>query len=289
MLNNLPAFFKTLDRTKLISALIDGTGLPAQFQGEILGMPDVGTQISTTGKKDEQNIIEALDFCQKVLTYNIAPEARELNILDFGCGWGRISRVFLTATSAVNITGVDVRLDALELGRKLTPKIRFELINPRPTIVSYADDRFDLIVAYSVFSHLSEDVALSWIEEFARLLSPGGVLCVTTRPRAHLVNAKRNAENLSSNSVFGHQRQYATMLDNFDAAISKYDSGGFVYVPTGGGGVLRPDFYGEAIIPRAYVEKHWVEYFELVDWVDKFSEIGSQPIIVLRRSGSSFY
>lgn len=138
-----------------------------------------------------------------------------------------------------------------------------------------------MIVGYSVFSHLSEDVAQAWIDEFARIVAPGGLVCITTRPRAHLVKSKADAAK--SSALSGHQKQYATMLTDFDNAIARYDSGAFVYVPTGGGGVLTADFYGEAIVPKAYVERNWQQHFELVDWIDKFSDIGSQPIMVLKR------
>ena len=40
---------------------------------------------------------------------------------------------------------------------------------------SYTGASFDLIYAYSVFSHLSEEAHLRWFEEFARILKPGGI------------------------------------------------------------------------------------------------------------------
>src|SRR5437763_16995405 len=49
---------------------------------------------------------------------------------------------------------------------------------------SFQAGNFDLICAYSVFSHLSESVHIRWIEEFSRILKPGGVLVVTTLGRA---------------------------------------------------------------------------------------------------------
>jgi len=42
---------------------------------------------------------------------------------------------------------------------------------------------FDIIYAYSVFSHLNEDTHLKWIEEFSRILKAGGLLLVTTQAR----------------------------------------------------------------------------------------------------------
>jgi ubiquinone/menaquinone biosynthesis C-methylase UbiE len=281
---DVTAYLGLLGKESLVSALMDGTGLPEQLRSEIPGMPSDAVQMSTTGKIGQRNIIEAVDFCQAVMErYRKHGGTGQPSVLDFGCGWGRITRTFLSVTPANNITGADVRPDAVEMARTLAPTISFTLMDPRPPAMMFQNGSFNLVVGYSVFSHLSEDVAQSWINEFGRIVAPSGMVCITTRSRAHLVHSKRDATN--AGKLSGHQKQYATMLSDFDQAISKYDAGEFVYVPTGGGGVLTSDFYGEAIVPKAYVEKHWQKYFDLVDWVDKFSEIGSQPIIVLKRKG----
>lgn len=282
---DLTASLARMDRTALVAALMDGSGLSPAQRRLIPGLPPEDVQIATTGKAGERNILEAVDFCRAVMErYRRHCGAGAPAVLDFGCGWGRITRTFLSATPAGRITGVDVRPDAVEMARALAPAITFHQIDPRAPAPMLADAAFDMVVAYSVFSHLSEDVAQSWIDEFARIVIPGGLVCITTRPRAHLVYAKAQAADVSG--LTGHQKLYSTMLSDFDAAIARYDAGGFVYVPTGGGGVLSPDYYGEAIVPRAYAERQWQNRFDLVDWVEKFSDIGSQPIIILkRRSG----
>jgi SAM-dependent methyltransferase len=280
----LTDYLGLLGKDSLVSALMDGSGLPASLRGLIPGMPSDAVQMSTTGKVGERNIIEAVDFCHAVMErYRKHTGTGQPSVLDFGCGWGRITRTFLSVTPASKITGADVRPDAVEMARSLAPAINFSLMDPRPPAPLFEDASFDLVVGYSVFSHLSEDVAQSWIDEFARIVAPGGLVCITTRGRVHLLNSKGQAKNAATLS--GHLKQYATMLEDFDAAIARYDAGEFVYVPTGGGGMLTADFFGEAIVPQSYVEKHWLDHFDLVEWIDKFSDVGTQPIIVLKRKG----
>ncbi len=282
--SDLSTTLKSLDREKLIAALSDGSGLPLSYTSEIRGMPSEQVQISTGGKIGRSNIIESIDFCDAVMSRYVASGASpNPSILDFGCGWGRITRAFLKETTDGKVTGADVRSDALQLAKSLAPAINFVLMDPRPPAAMFQDSSFDLVVGYSVFSHLSEDVAKAWINEFGRIVAPGGLVCITTRGRVHLINSKGQAKNATTLS--GHLKQYANMLDDFDAAIASYDAGEFVYVPTGGGGMLTADFFGEAIVPQSYVEKHWTEHFDLVDWVEKFSDVGTQPIIVLKRKG----
>ncbi len=100
-------------------------------------------------------------------------------------------------------------------------------------------------------SHLSEEAHLAWVEESARLLSPRGVLIVTTRP-------------------VGMFRQYEAMrlADStlpdwaLPDARAAYDRGDFCFAPTGGGANRESTFYGEAVVPAAYVQRHWRKRFQ---------------------------
>lgn len=284
MSNDLLDHLKTLDKDSLVAALIGGAGLPKEMQGDIPRLPSDAVQMSTTGKTGYRNVVEAVDFVRAVMErYRAQNGDKDPRVMDFGCGWGRITRTFLSVTPADHITGSDVRQDAVDQAGDLAPNLSFVMMDPRPPAPQFADNAFDLVVGYSVFSHLAEDVAQSWITEFGRIVSPGGLVCITTRPRVHLLNAKGQTANAAN--LTGHLKQYATMLEDFDAAIARYDAGEFVYVPTGGGGTLTPDFFGEAVVPQSYVEKHWQKDFELIEWIDKFSDVGSQPILILRRKG----
>jgi SAM-dependent methyltransferase len=54
--------------------------------------------------------------------------------------------------------------------------VKNELEPPLP----YADERFDLIYAYSVFTHLTEPLQHPWMEELMRVLEPGGRILFST-------------------------------------------------------------------------------------------------------------
>ena len=45
--------------------------------------------------------------------------------------------------------------------------------------LEYSAETFDLVYAISVFTHLPERYQLLWLEEFRRILRPGGVLVLT--------------------------------------------------------------------------------------------------------------
>ena len=104
--------------------------------------------------------------------------SRTRNVLDFGCGCGRLLRWFPAAFPEVAIRGCDVRAEAIEwCDSELAGQ--FFTNNHQPPL-TLPDDSIDLVCALSVFSHLARASFLAWFEELVRVCSPGGVLFVST-------------------------------------------------------------------------------------------------------------
>lgn len=244
-------------------------------------LPSAGAQIATAGAAGMRTILEASEFYHAVKDEfeRLGKKISTANVLDFGCGWGRITRTFLKDVPASNIQGIDVRPDIISLAKSLTTDIAFDVTSPAPP-TKFSAETFDLIVAYSVFSHLPENIANEWIDEFARILKPGGLLVFTTRSRKHLVisSSLRNHQDPAFSSS-----AYAHMFEDFKPAIDAYDRGEFVYAPTGGGKGLPSETYGEAIIPEAYIKKHWTKKFDLLNFIESYSDKVGQPLIFLRK------
>lgn len=106
-------------------------------------------------------------------------------VLDYGCGWGRISRLLPYYFADENIFGVDVNTDLIDSARQTLPSLSFESIESMGRL-PYSDSSFDLVFANSVFSHLSEISATATITELCRVLAPGGVLLLSVLQHKHL-------------------------------------------------------------------------------------------------------
>jgi SAM-dependent methyltransferase len=100
------------------------------------------------------------------------------SILDFGCGCARVLRRVRPLTEA-RLVGTDVNGEAIAWCRAELPIAEFEVNAPAPPL-AFAPGSFDLVYAFSVFTHLPEDLQRPWIEELARVLRPGGYLLFTT-------------------------------------------------------------------------------------------------------------
>ena len=200
------------------------------------------------------------------------PIDRDTRLLDLGCGWGRIARMLLREVDEEQIVGIDIDPIGIEACRAAMPSAQFDLIGPRGP-APYPDESFDLIYACSVFSHLPEDLHLQWLAEISRLLKPGGVFVATTLSAAMI----RLAATLRSKGEYraGWQRAVAESFP--EEAQAAYDAGRYLFGPH-----PRAD-YGQAIIPRAYVEAVWSTMYEVTGYhEDQFP----QTVIVCRRPGN---
>lgn len=241
-------------------------------------LPDEELQTNTVGRAGEAALRDAfmfVQFCQKMLSDYGNGLSGDASVLDFGCSWGRIIRFWTRDISPENLFGVDVEERFLSLAKDHVRGPTYSLSNHAPPL-AMPDNSLDLIYAFSVFSHLPQSLADSWIDEFARMLKPGGIACLTTRPRSHIEQA---GTSLDRGAQAG---SYAQIFTDRDSALEAYDAGNFVYYPSGGGGSLTPDKYGEAIIPANYALNNWSS-LELIGLFENYSAAYLQPCFVLRK------
>jgi len=99
-------------------------------------------------------------------------------ILDFGCGCGRVMRQWQSLSSDVALHGTDYNRVLIDWCRRNLPFARFDVNRLQPPL-EYADNSFDLVYAFSIFTHLSADLQTAWIDELTRVIAPGGYLIIT--------------------------------------------------------------------------------------------------------------
>jgi SAM-dependent methyltransferase len=118
------------------------------------------------------------ELVQEVLRENAASVEDRNTILDWGCGCGRVLRHW-SRLSGPRISGCDINPKMVAWCRANLPfadVTRNDVAPPLP----YADSSFDLVYAFSVITHLPEDLQHEWMRECLRILTPGGFLLVST-------------------------------------------------------------------------------------------------------------
>jgi SAM-dependent methyltransferase len=119
------------------------------------------------------------------------------SVLDFGCGCGRVARQLALAAAPMpeRYVGIDLHAGMIRwASEQLAPSLPgFSFLhhnvfnagfNPDPSLPRAApfpveDGSVTLLIGYSVFTHLVEAQAESYLDEVARVLRPDGVMMAT--------------------------------------------------------------------------------------------------------------
>ena len=137
--------------------------------------PPERLQVEFVGRSFEAAYAEADAFIaavEQVLGALGHAGLKDSRVLDFGSGWGRISRVLLSQVAPQRLFAADVDPEMTALVNTTLPGINAMTVSPAPPTV-LADDSMDVVVAFSVFSHLSEAAHKAWARELARLFVLG--------------------------------------------------------------------------------------------------------------------
>jgi SAM-dependent methyltransferase len=255
---------------------------PVQRGLTLPGFPAETTQKQFVGSAGQQSLRDGFKFYTTVQEY-----ARSLNqpvgsgtrILDFGCGWSRILRCFLKNVRSDGLYGADVDPNIIAFCHAASRYCRYSVVPAVPPS-GFPAEFFDLVYAYSVFSHLGEEAQLKWVKELARILKPNGILLVTTQGRGFIdfCASLRSQETLET----GWHRSLARSFVDRDQALKDYDEGRFLHSATGGGDFRPSSFYGETLIPKGYVERVWSSYLRLVEFRDD-PQFLPQALIVMQK------
>lgn len=111
-------------------------------------------------------------YSKRNILKNVAPDKND-SVLDFGCGVGRLS--FFLSPYVQKITGVDVSEKMIQVANgnnTISGNTTFFLLNsPQIPVESGSVNK---IISNWVFQHISDDYCKKYLEEFNRVLSPGG-------------------------------------------------------------------------------------------------------------------
>jgi SAM-dependent methyltransferase len=159
----------------------------------------------------------------------------DLRMLDFGCGYGRILRLMYYYSNPERMFGCDPWDKALDLCRNDGLLGQFAQSDYIPTKLPFSE-KFDLIYAFSVFTHLSLNATMSSLQTLGRALAPDGMLVITIRPIEYWDYDLRPSQEIRDELKQSHLSQ------------------GFAYVPHGNIVSAGEAVYGDTSMSFEFVQ-----------------------------------
>jgi SAM-dependent methyltransferase len=190
-------------------------------------------------------------------------------ILDFGCGCGRLARMFKGHSGA--ITGCDIDSRHVRWIKDNLPYMQAMVTSVHPPL-PFVDNQFEAIISISVFTHLNERSHNEFLAELNRICEPNGYLFLTVHGERAL---RRAVEEPTIRSLIDVDE------DRFRKARDEFSQGKHAFILQYGHLTTRdevrklavadkpitePFEYGITFIPEAYVRKNWGRWFEVVDY-----------------------
>lgn len=179
-------------------------------------------------------------------------------ILDWGCGCGRVTAHLMSIQDDPEVLGCDIDPFAIEWCNRHLQEGEFAVLGPLPP-APYPDAHFDLIVSFSVFTHLARDVQHAWLQEMHRLLSPGGLFLATINGETVYSFAKGRLKVKFPPSGIEDSVEDKTLV-----------------------GIAPEGYYRGTYQAKDYTIREFGRYFQVLEYVER-GAMNFQDLIVLRK------
>ena len=179
------------------------------------------------------------------------------SMLDWGCGCGRSTMHFMEVPGGPRVFGCDIDRKSIQWCTENLPKGSFTAVDPWPPM-PYDDNAFDLIVGYSVFTHLDREAQHNWLAEIKRLLVPGGLFVTSI-----------HGEFAASFALAGGAAEISALEISDTTPDRTLD------------GVAPEGYYRSTFQTRAYTIREWSKHFEVLDYIERGTNF--QDLVVMQR------
>ncbi len=170
-----------------------------------------------------------------------------------------MSGFFLKYTDIPQIQGCDIDAEAIAWAQKNFPRGIFSAIPFHPP-TQYKANQFDLIISFSVLTHLDRENQNDWLDEMQRIAKPGGLFIATVHgiKAAQVILSKSDVEVLRREGI--HDSRRDNVLE----------------------GVAPKDYYRASFQTQDYIRRHWNRYFDLIDVIEQGAS-NYHDIVIMRK------
>jgi SAM-dependent methyltransferase len=232
--DKIPQLLNPLPLSVWGELLLDIPAIYPNLRAYFPSMPSDAIQDHWTGSHGTVLLGQTTAFVESLVTGYQTITRRNLEkarVLDFGCGWGRIIRLLYKYVGYENIFAVDPWDEPIALCKQHGVKAHLAISEDVPAVLPF-DGQFDLIYAFSVFTHLSEKTTHAVFDTLRRYIADDGVLLITVRPKEYwCVHGEAVADRM----------------------IRKHDQNGFAFVPSNRPPIDGDVTYGDTSMSVDYI------------------------------------
>ena len=216
---------------------------PPQYSAMISMLPRMArkdVQLEWTGDHGPTLLFESLLFVKGIeaaFPRLLGRPLRDATMLDFGCGWGRLIRLMLWFSHPNRIYGVDPWGRSLQVCAEDRVPGNLAQSDWIPDSLPFDDLQFDLVYAFSVFTHLSERTMMAAQRAIRQRIKPDGLFVITIRPV-----------------------EYWGAQPKFHAIVDQHHARGFAFVPHDKPLVDGAVTYGDTSITLDYIRENWMSW-----------------------------
>lgn len=165
-------------------------------------------------------------------------------ILDYGCGWGRLIRLMYKFSPPDKIFGCDPWNVSVQICQENRLAGHLAICDYVPKEIPFPNVKFDLIYAFSVFTHLSEKTAHAVLRAIHSAVSDDGLLALTIRPADY----------------WDHHLEVYPIGLSAQAMRDIHERHGFAFIPHNRAPIDGDITYGDTSISLDYIQANWLDW-----------------------------
>jgi glycosyltransferase involved in cell wall biosynthesis len=238
----VPALFANIPLDAFGKLLLDVPTKYPNMKAFFPSMPSDQVQDNWTGSHGETLLRQSVAFINSIVTSYSTLTGRSIDtasILDFGCGWGRLIRLLYKIVPVQNIYGVDPWDESINLCRQYGIKGNLAVSDYVPQSLPF-ERTFDMIFAFSVFTHLSEKTTQTVLKTLRKYIAEDGLLVITIRPKEYW--------NYFQNGVLA------------PAMLKNHDETGYAFTPHNRPAVDGDITYGDTSMSIPYIIRNFPQW-----------------------------